>query len=988
MIKIERWLPLWTSLLACLICCGCRHESDQVAPSAADPAQNESPLASTPERPVDHLQSAKRSLELRNWEAATEAAYKALVEDPENNDAKLVAAIAEASRGNRQIAIDLAGSIDLQSRLAEKAVDVQVAQLLALNQKSRAADVLLAAVEANPQIESWRHQSWQLLNRIGRRQEASDQALWLCRRGRASEPELLSLLSRRKSFPTPELSPTAGDDQRFFDRGLGMARWYFSKEEHRRALDEMTGEQTEGFSSAAAEALYGRLLAETQRWSEFIQWGQQTTEQTRQFADYWVALGTFFIDHQRYGASARALLEAIQIDPTDRFCCQRLAKVLDALGRPEDGEHFRRRGIDIAKTERLPPEMSPAARVQARKNLMRQVMELDRPFETLAWTLLMVPSEAIDYRRKIDQQRAALLRDEDALVMASESALIGVDPNDFEYESAYEELLGEDKANLPEMAVADVKPLAQPRLVDVASEVGLEFQWYQDLEVNIASIPIHESVGGGIAVIDYDLDGWPDVYLAQGSGEPPTDACTRSNVLMRNLGAKFSEVTRFAAVEDFNYGAGLAAGDVNQDGFTDLLLGSLGHNRLLINNGDGTFRDATFALGDVPDRFTSSLAIADINGDALPDLFEGIYIEMEGGFALPEKRADGSEMQPSPLEHYAQSDRWFENLGDGRFQLHEITREVARPGTTLGLIVTDFDGNGRNEVFAGNDVRPNHFLVQSGDNELLNAADAKGVANGYSGSATGCMGIAPGDFNRDGRIDLHITNFRKESNNLYLQNPSGGFTDSAVRFEIDRVSFPYVGFGTKAVDVDRNGWLDLIITNGHIFDMRRFGEEFQMPPQFMAGLGDRFELVEVDDDSGYWDQLYLGRTMAMLDFDRDGALDFLINHLDRPLALLHNQTETDGRGLQLEFVGTSTERDAIGVKVVVTLENQQQTMWVTAGDGYFCTDEPLVDFGIGANDSVSRVEIYWPKGGRQTFEGPIAAGRYLAVEGEAELYAR
>ncbi len=237
--------------------------------------------------------------------------------------------------------------------------------------------------------------------------------------------------------------------------------------------------------------------------------------------------------------------------------------------------------------------------------------------------------------------------------------MIGVDPDDYSMAPAYEALLSGGEPTRSAAELMEVTPLGKPRLVNVARSAGLDFQWYQDLQINLASIPIHESIGGGIAVIDYDLDGWPDVYLAQGSGEPPTDACTRSNLLMRNRGSKFVDVTMQAHVQDLNFGSGLAAGDVNQDGFADLLIGNLGRNRLLINNGDGRFRDATEQLGVMEDRFTTSLAIADINGDALPDLFEAIYIEMEGAFALPKVGHDGRQIQPSPLEHYAQSDRWF-----------------------------------------------------------------------------------------------------------------------------------------------------------------------------------------------------------------------------------------------------------------------------------------------------------------------------------------
>jgi hypothetical protein len=198
-----------------------------------------------------------------------------------------------------------------------------------------------------------------------------------------------------------------------------------------------------------------------------------------------------------------------------------------------------------------------------------------------------------------------------------------------------------------------------------------------------------------------------------------------------------------------------------------------------------------------------------------------------------------------------------------------------------------------------------------------------------------------------------------------------------------------VGFGTKSIDIDRNGWLDLIVTNGHIFDTRIYGEEyFQMPPQMLMSKGRRFELTEVGDDSGYWDEIYLGRAMATLDFDRDGSIDILIGHLDKPVALLDNQTETEGSWIQLELVGTVTERDAIGTRVVVTAGGEQFTHWVTAGDGYFCSDEPVLDFGLGNHQQVDRVEIFWPNREKQTFESLQPGHRYLVVEGQPEVVQR
>ncbi|MEL6109401.1 MAG: FG-GAP-like repeat-containing protein [Planctomycetota bacterium] len=973
-----------------LICTGCDSASETAETKPADAKSAGERSA----RPVDHLATARRKLDIGDFGAASDAALKALVENPDNPEATLIAAEAELGRGNRQRSAELAAAIELdaESSLAPRVVEIHARSLFELNRTSDAADVLLGGLELRPTQTEWRHRVWGLLSRVGRREEASRQAARLCRDGENNTSELNSLVRRTEAYPT--VLPNNGDPQAFFDAGLGMARWHFTRREYRRALDELQQEADSGFSSAAAAALYGRLLSETQQIDQIPKWLASTDRDSMEsLGDYWAALGTYFFDTRQYDASAASLLKAVYLNPTDRWSTQRLAKVFDALGNTEQGEQFRRRGVELAQCEGISDKLQAATRItpellQAENRLMQQLLELERPFEAIAWALQLQPSQAIARRRQIEQQRAAFLREEETLEIASVSALLGLERKDYPLGPAYEDLVRASQS--PDGATEDkeVTPLAIPRLVDVAAKVGLDFQWYRTLQLDESPIPIHESIGGAIAVLDYDLDGWPDVYFAQGSGEPPTDECTRSNVLSRNVDGRFSETTSAAGCEDRNYGSGLAVGDVNQDGFPDLFLGSLGRNRLLINNGDGTFRDATNRLGDAADRFTSSLAIGDINGDALPDLFEAIYIEMEGAFALPKIGADGQPAQPSPLEHYAQSDRWYANDGNGDFRLCEISRDVAVPGTSLGVVVADFDGDGGNEVFVGNDVRPNHLLVHTGTDQLANAADAKGIANGFRGAANGCMGIATGDFNLDGTLDLHITNFTQESANLYLQSPVGGFTDFATRYRLDRPSMPMVGFGTKAIDVDRDGWLDLAVTNGHIFDMTESGDGYRMPPQFLANRGTHFEQVEVQDESGYWNESYLGRAMAKIDFDCDGDSDLLINHLDRPNALLQNETQTVGGWLQLELVGTKSERDAIGAKVTVSIGTETRSEWVVAGDGYLCSDQAILEFGLGKDAEEVTLEINWPSGAIDTLVVPEVNERYLVIEGSNELNLR
>ncbi len=403
-----------------LLVMGCHSESKQDSPLSAQ-TQVEEPDSREAEK-TDHLSVARRMLTLGNWDAAAEAAYKALVQDPQSFEAMLVAGEAEAGRGNHELAVELASSIDVDWRLGERVVNLHARSLYELNRTSDAADVLLAGLERMSNQLQWRHRAWGLLTRVGRREEASLQAELLCRAGQATEQELISLIRRTESYPT-QLKGV--EPRKYFDPGLGMARWYFTQLEYRRALEELAPNFESGFRTAAASALYGRLLAETQSQDQIPTWHAACDlSKVEELGDYWAALGTYFFDTRRYEASAKALLEAVVRNPTDRRSMQRLAKVFDALKKPDQAELFRRRAIDLAHTEgyadslQTYPATARREKLETRKKLMRQVMELERPFETVAWALRVYPSDAAAERQAIDRQRAELLRSDDALVMA------------------------------------------------------------------------------------------------------------------------------------------------------------------------------------------------------------------------------------------------------------------------------------------------------------------------------------------------------------------------------------------------------------------------------------------------------------------------------------------------------------------------------------------------------------------------------------------
>ncbi|MCH1439503.1 MAG: CRTAC1 family protein, partial [Rubripirellula sp.] len=741
--------------------------------------------------------------------------------------------------------------------------------------------------------------------------------------------------------------------------------WFFSQDEFSRALEVLNSEirrrdAADPIQHAAADALQGRLLAELQQTNEFVRWARECGPEARKYSDYWIALGIHFFDQQQIKASAAALMEGVYLDPTDDDGCHRLARVWVALGHDNAAALMREHAIRVATLKNLVRQLSltqPQPELTA--ELPEQLISIARPFEAIGWALIdLGPGNEIK-RSALLKQLAKLRQDPQVIGMSSEYAMMDMTRTAYPSKDVLKQL--------PELKGGDLKssqltvdPVTQgvqrssaPSFVNVASDLGLGFQWYPNPDANLASIPMHEMMGGGIAVCDFDLDGKPDIYFAQGSGEPPDVKGARSNQLNRNIGKRFVDVTELSGTGDFGYSSGIAAGDINQDGFPDLYIGCLGHNRLLINNGDGTYRDATLSLGAVSPQFTSSVAIADLTGDGLPELFECVYVEMGDGFRLPDRNAAGEELPPNPNDFYAEADRWYLSRGDGRLDLQVLDRQAIQPGTALGLVVTDIDGDGANDVFVANDARPNHLLMKFASGQVSNVADLVGLGYGFRGFSNSCMGIATGDFNRDGRFDLHITNFLNESNNLFLQGKGGLFSDYATRFRLNPLCEPYTGFGIKKIDLDRNGWPDFVVTNGHVFDQSSDGTDFQMYPQVLVNEGTQFRASEKLAD--YFGHQYVGRSMATIDFDSDQDLDLVVGHLDSPIALLENQTVKINSCLQIELIGTQTEREGTGCRVVVNFGGQLFTDWMVAGDGYLSSDEAVLDFGIGDARGVGTV---------------------------------
>ncbi len=307
-------------------------------------------------------------------------------------------------------------------------------------------------------------------------------------------------------------------------------------------------------------------------------------------------------------------------------------------------------------------------------------------------------------------------------------------------------------------------------------------------------------------------------------------------------------------------------------------------------------------------------------------------------------------------------------------------------------VIANFDQQAGNDLFIANDADENAYLVSESKPDTANSffafdrAVIRGCASGLLGQPQGCMGIAAGDFDHNGYLDLHITNFWNQPSDLYLGDANGVFRNATVGYGLQGLTRQTVGWGTQAIDVDNNGWLDLVILNGHTADHRHRGEPFTMRPQLLRGTAKGFVATAYGDQSKpFWTKATMGRTLAMLDWNRDGRTDLIANHLDQPVALLVNQTVA-GNYLQIELVGTTSEREAIGAKVVAQSRGKEYAQWCLGGDGFLCTNDSAIHFGLSNTDQIDELKVTWPSGVSQTFKDVPVNARYQLVESEAELF--
>jgi hypothetical protein len=505
---------------------------------------------------------------------------------------------------------------------------------------------------------------------------------------------------------------------------------------------------------------------------------------------------------------------------------------------------------------------------------------------------------------------------------------------------------------------------AQPTFTDIARDAGITFKHVFSPEKKY----IVESMSGGVALIDYDNDGYLDIYLVNSLTVElaKTNGKTRSALYHNNGDGTFTDVTDKAGVGDIGFGMGVAVGDYNNDGFDDLYVTCLGPNHLLKNNGNGTFTDVTNKAGVGDPRWSTGAAFVDYDNDGRLDLFVSNYVDFNLN-RLPEFgvgrtcQFKGVPVQCGPRGLPGAGDSLYHNNGDGTFT--DVSKKAGVSDENgyygLGVICSDFDEDGLVDIFVANDSTPNFLYHNNGDGTFKEIAFTSGTAVNESGSEQGSMGISLGDYDHDGRLDLFITNFDDEYNILYHNDGKGSYSDVSFRANVAKVSLPYVGWGTGFLDYDNDGWVDLFVANGHVYPQR----DHYRQREFLHHNNHDGTFTEVAGQSGAaLGEERVGRGVAVGDIDNDGDVDVVVNDLDGSPQLLRNDGGNAGNSLLVKLVGTKSNRDGIGARVKVVAGDLTQVDEVFSGGSYLSQNDLRLHFGFGQRTKVDLVEVRWPSG--------------------------
>jgi len=523
---------------------------------------------------------------------------------------------------------------------------------------------------------------------------------------------------------------------------------------------------------------------------------------------------------------------------------------------------------------------------------------------------------------------------------------------------------------------------------DVTQSAGIHFT-HNNAAFGKKFLP--ETMGPGVAFIDYDNDGWPDIFLVNGMDWPGhVQKHSTPKLYHNNHDGTFTDVTHKAGLDVEMMGMGVAVGDYDNDGYDDLFVTAYGQSHLFHNNGNGTFTDVTQKAGLLgPKEFSTSAAWVDYAKDGHLDLVVANYVQWSPETDLYCTLDGKSKSYCTPESYKGTSVRLWHNRGNGTFEDATQKAGLGEPTSkTLGVAVLDFDNDGWPDLLFSNDTQPNKLYRNSGNGTFAEKAVVAGIAFSEDGVARAGMGVDAADYDHSGFPSLLITNFSNQMLSLYHNEGKGLFVDEAPRSEIGRASLLTLGFGCFFFDYDLDGWPDVLVANGHIdADIQRVqaNVKYAMPPHLFRNVG-KGKFKEVTNSLGpAFASPRVGRGAAYADINNDGRLDLLLSTNGGTAYLFRNEAHggaASNRSLRIKLVGTRSNRDGIGATVKLNAAGETQTQMLRSGSSYLSASELVLTFGLAHNEKADTIEIRWPSGQIDRLSNTPAGQTITVTEGQ------
>jgi tetratricopeptide (TPR) repeat protein len=841
------------------------------------------------------------------------------------------------------------------------------------------------------------HRLGHLLQVQGRTWESAAPFMMQIRRGKCRGDELMGVATTERFF-------RADDDIDHATSRAKIPKAVFTLGNTRRLLFENKIAEAEELlktivkespNLGEAQGRLGRIIVDRGLTSEFMEWRAALPEAARMHPEVWFVHG---LQARRSGMTEGAVFcfhRALQLSPNHLPANVQIAACLELVGESESAQIFKHRVEILSELETVLNLLRDSVDQTLILKAADRMAQLQRFWEATGWLYV---SSQLDFPTDPDQPAAVVQQwTEAAKCDPQQNAgfsqmLAGLELDRFT-EPDWARLSPTDRP-LEDSSRNDQHDLPHLLLSDDALPLGVDFQYYEGTRYEDRLQHIFNVVGGGVAAIDFDHDGWTDLHLAQGNDwKNPNQDPTPIDALYRNIrGRKFVELAGVANLLESGFSHGICAEDFDLDGFTDLYVCNLGANRLFRNNGDGSFEDVSATAGVAGDEWSIGSVMTDLSGDGLPDLYVGNYTKLRETAEKICMNADGTQMACTPDVLIAESDRLYLNLGDGSFR--DITKESdiqENSGRALGMIGWDFSGQGRVSLFVANDTSANFYFENTGtDSEGVPHFREEGVLKGLAfdadGNAQASMGVASGDADNDGRIDLFITNFANESNTFYSQGEDGSFYDQTRQRDLRDSGFHMLGFGTQFADLDGDGWDDLFATNGHVDKSILEPEGEKMQPQIFYNLqGGSFVEIPGNSLGEFFQKKYLGRGLATLDWNRDGKSDFAVTHLHSRFSLVTNHSNWNSSPLRIHLI-SNPGRTTIGARVRVRIANQDYYRLSIAGDGYMTTNEADLTFAVPPATEIDELEVTWPNGKLQSWETTDLSGSIVLIQDRSQIY--